>query len=60
MRLFSNRLLLNLADLPLLGQFCPTSWKPEHQPDNMVYAPHWYGSFWSVVGIVPVLIVAHH
>ncbi|THH27123.1 hypothetical protein EUX98_g7072 [Antrodiella citrinella] len=24
------------------GKFCPPSFTPEHQPDNMVYAPHWY------------------
>ncbi|KAK7052960.1 hypothetical protein VNI00_004280 [Paramarasmius palmivorus] len=24
------------------NEFCPTSFTPEHQPSNMVYAPHWY------------------
>ncbi|GJE93053.1 glycoside hydrolase family 5 protein [Phanerochaete sordida] len=24
------------------NEFCPESWTPEHQPPNMVYAPHWY------------------
>ncbi|RDB17369.1 hypothetical protein Hypma_001831 [Hypsizygus marmoreus] len=24
------------------NEFCPSSWVPEHQVPNMVYAPHWY------------------
>ncbi|ESK91213.1 glycoside hydrolase family 5 protein [Moniliophthora roreri MCA 2997] len=24
------------------NEFCPTTFTPEHQPSNMVYAPHWY------------------
>ncbi|KAF8518261.1 cytoplasmic protein [Hysterangium stoloniferum] len=24
------------------NEFCPRSWTPEHQFENMVYAPHWY------------------
>ncbi|KAK1234221.1 hypothetical protein PQX77_002572 [Marasmius sp. AFHP31] len=24
------------------NEFCPSSFTPEHQPSNMVYAPHWY------------------
>ncbi|KAI0293137.1 glycoside hydrolase family 5 protein [Multifurca ochricompacta] len=27
---------------PIPNEFCPTSWTPEHQPPNMVFAPHWY------------------
>ncbi|PSS32123.1 hypothetical protein PHLCEN_2v2119 [Hermanssonia centrifuga] len=27
---------------PIPNEFCPRSWTPEHQPQNMVYAPHWY------------------
>ncbi|EIM87043.1 cytoplasmic protein [Stereum hirsutum FP-91666 SS1] len=27
---------------PIPNEFCPASWTPEHQPENMVYAPHWY------------------
>ncbi|KAI0073547.1 glycoside hydrolase [Panus rudis PR-1116 ss-1] len=27
---------------PIPNEFCPSSWTPEHQPKNMVYAPHWY------------------
>ena len=26
----------------LVCKLCPTSWAREHQPKNMVYAPHWY------------------
>ncbi|KAI0340430.1 glycoside hydrolase family 5 protein [Trametopsis cervina] len=24
------------------NEFCPPTWTSKHQPDNMVYAPHWY------------------
>ncbi|CAL1710309.1 unnamed protein product [Somion occarium] len=24
------------------NEFCPSSWTPDHQPGNLVYAPHWY------------------
>ncbi|KAK7680349.1 hypothetical protein QCA50_016589 [Cerrena zonata] len=24
------------------NEFCPSSWTPDHQPKNLVYAPHWY------------------
>ncbi|TFY82766.1 hypothetical protein EWM64_g1246 [Hericium alpestre] len=27
---------------PIPNEFCPASWTPEHQPSNMVYAPHWF------------------
>ncbi|TCD69457.1 hypothetical protein EIP91_007583 [Steccherinum ochraceum] len=27
---------------PIPNEFCPTSWTEEHQPVNLVYAPHWY------------------
>ncbi|KAG8923855.1 hypothetical protein FRC02_010851 [Tulasnella sp. 418] len=27
---------------PIPNEFCPPSWKLEHQPNNMVFAPHWY------------------
>lgn len=31
----------SLVLILLSSQFCPSSWTAEHQPDNMVYAPHW-------------------
>ncbi|KAI0783200.1 glycoside hydrolase family 5 protein [Abortiporus biennis] len=27
---------------PIPNEFCPTSWTKDHQPKNMVFAPHWY------------------
>lgn len=27
---------------PIPNEFCPPSWTPQHQPTNMVFAPHWY------------------
>ncbi|KAF9804686.1 hypothetical protein IEO21_09289 [Rhodonia placenta] len=27
---------------PIPNEFCPSSWTPERQPPNVVYAPHWY------------------
>ncbi|KAN0133059.1 glycoside hydrolase [Lactarius tabidus] len=27
---------------PIPNELCPPSWTPEHQPPNMVFAPHWY------------------
>ncbi|KAI9070316.1 glycoside hydrolase family 5 protein [Trametes sanguinea] len=27
---------------PIPNEFCPTSWKSERRPSNMVFAPHWY------------------
>ncbi|KAL0945851.1 hypothetical protein HGRIS_012134 [Hohenbuehelia grisea] len=27
---------------PIPNEFCPESWTAEHQPSNMVFAPHWY------------------
>ncbi|KAH9985691.1 glycoside hydrolase family 5 protein [Russula vinacea] len=27
---------------PIPNEFCPPSWTPQHQPPNMVFAPHWY------------------
>ncbi|KAH7928854.1 glycoside hydrolase family 5 protein [Leucogyrophana mollusca] len=27
---------------PIPNEFCPSSWTPENQLPNMVYAPHWY------------------
>ncbi|KAF8266909.1 cytoplasmic protein [Lactarius quietus] len=27
---------------PIPNEFCPPSWTSEHQPANMVFAPHWY------------------
>ena len=36
-------------------QFCPPSWTQEHQPPNMVFAPHWSVSFLSPSLFSPVL-----
>ncbi|KAH7907809.1 glycoside hydrolase family 5 protein [Hygrophoropsis aurantiaca] len=27
---------------PIPNEFCPSSWTPDNQLPNMVYAPHWY------------------
>ncbi|KAJ8496897.1 hypothetical protein ONZ45_g12265 [Pleurotus djamor] len=27
---------------PIPNEFCPPCWTPEHQPKNMIFAPHWY------------------
>jgi len=28
--------------VPIPNEFCPSSWTPEHQVQNMVFSPHWY------------------
>lgn len=34
--------ILFLTPVDIRFQFCPSSWAPEHQPQNMVFSPHWY------------------
>ncbi|KAI0697370.1 glycoside hydrolase family 5 protein [Cytidiella melzeri] len=36
----SNEKFIFVEAIP--NEFCPKSWTPQHQPSNMVYAPHWY------------------
>lgn len=38
--LSGGKKMLFLEAIP--NEFCPTSWTPDKQPRNMVFAPHWY------------------